>query len=113
MTLMEAAQLLEVAPPDVKSRPLPEAQENLQQWKTTTLKKAYRRAVLRTHPDRGGTEEAFHAVQQAYELLRASRVQPPQRRAQPGFVVHFNGFGSSSTTSDAGGHVTFSFTFEG
>lgn len=33
------------------------------------LKAAYRRAVLRTHPDQGGTPEQFIAVQQAYDRL--------------------------------------------
>ncbi|MBL6717140.1 MAG: J domain-containing protein [Pseudomonadales bacterium] len=35
-----------------------------------TLQQAYRRALKRAHPDTGGSPQAFHAVQQAYESLR-------------------------------------------
>jgi hypothetical protein len=38
------------------------------------LQQYYRRAARRTHPDAGGTNEAFHAVQEAWE--RASRLVP-------------------------------------
>jgi curved DNA-binding protein CbpA len=51
---------------------------------------AYRDAVRRTHPDAGGSAEAFEAVQEAYEALRdparrrAREAQPPPRpRARP------------------------------
>lgn len=36
-----------------------------------TLQQAYRRALQRAHPDTGGSLEAFHAVQEAYQGLRA------------------------------------------
>lgn len=36
------------------------------------LKRAYRERVLKTHPDRGGTSEAFREVQAAYEALQGS-----------------------------------------
>jgi predicted lipid-binding transport protein (Tim44 family) len=36
-----------------------------------TLQLAYRRALQRAHPDTGGSQEAFHAVQEAYQGLRA------------------------------------------
>lgn len=36
-----------------------------------TLQLAYRRALQRAHPDTGGSPEAFHAVQEAYQGLRA------------------------------------------
>jgi hypothetical protein len=36
-----------------------------------TLQQAYRRALQRAHPDTGGSPEAFHAVQEAYQGLRA------------------------------------------
>ncbi|MEA2373191.1 MAG: hypothetical protein QOH12_3585 [Solirubrobacteraceae bacterium] len=45
---------------------------------------AYRAAVRRTHPDAGGSAEAFEAVQEAYEALRetprrgAARTRPRQ-----------------------------------
>ena len=35
------------------------------------LQHAYRRALQRAHPDTGGSPEAFHAVQEAYQGLRA------------------------------------------
>ncbi len=36
-----------------------------------TLQQAYRRALQRAHPDTGGSPEAFHAVREAYQGLRA------------------------------------------
>jgi hypothetical protein len=35
------------------------------------LKKAYRSRSLRTHPDKGGSDEAFRAVNEAYEYVSA------------------------------------------
>lgn len=49
------------------------------------VKQAYRRKALETHPDRGGDEEAFRAVHEAYEvaLVRAERrATRPKRRAK-------------------------------
>lgn len=55
---------------------------------------AYRDAVRRTHPDAGGSADAFEAVQEAYEALRdparrrawgaASPAPPPRPSARPG-----------------------------
>lgn len=36
-----------------------------------SLKKSYKRAAIRAHPDKGGTEEQFHAVTHAYTYLAA------------------------------------------
>ena len=50
---------------------------------------AYREAVRRTHPDAGGSAEAFEAVQEAYEALRdparrrAPGAEPPRQRPRP------------------------------
>ena len=53
---------------------------------------AYRSAVRRTHPDAGGSSEAFEQVQEAYEVLRdparrrrweAERPAPPPRARPP------------------------------
>ena len=38
---------------------------------------AYRRASLRAHPDKGGTQEAFQAVTDAYALLTQGLRRPP------------------------------------
>ena len=35
------------------------------------LKIAYKRASLRTHPDKGGSDAAFRATNEAYEYLKA------------------------------------------
>ena len=53
------------------------------------LKRAYRRALRRAHPDQGGTTEKFAAVQAAWEALDSadpspsgsSRVPRPERRS--------------------------------
>lgn len=34
------------------------------------IKKAYRKAVLKAHPDKGGSSDLFRKVQHAYEVLR-------------------------------------------
>lgn len=36
----------------------------------TELKKAYKKAALRSHPDKGGSEHDFRAVSEAYERLQ-------------------------------------------
>lgn len=41
------------------------------------IKRAYRKKAHKAHPDKGGSEEAFHPIQKAYEVL-----SDPQRRAQ-------------------------------
>lgn len=38
----------------------------------TVLKDAYRKAALKTHPDKGGSVEAFDAVTDAYNLLKGT-----------------------------------------
>lgn len=58
------------------------------------IRAAYRRAAMRCHPDRGGSLEAFQAVQRAYAEL--------QKRACPecdgkGFIVTRNGLFVSKT----------------
>ena len=35
------------------------------------LKSAYRSAVLKTHPDRGGSSESFQEVKKSYQILEA------------------------------------------
>ena len=43
------------------------------------IKRAYRQRALETHPDRGGNDAAFHAVQSAYELALARAARPRRR----------------------------------
>jgi len=43
------------------------------------IKRAYRSRALQTHPDRGGTAEAFHALQNAYEAAVKRRKHRPSR----------------------------------
>ncbi len=47
----------------------------------TEIKTAYRKRALETHPDRGGSNEAFRALQRAYEsaLKRAARPRKKKR----------------------------------
>jgi hypothetical protein len=40
-----------------------------QAFTKTQLKSAYRQALLKTHPDQGGTAETFQAVKKSYEIL--------------------------------------------
>lgn len=42
------------------------------------IKRAYKRRALETHPDQGGDEDAFRAVQRAYEKL-SGKVRPRRR----------------------------------
>ena len=44
------------------------------------IKLAYRKRALATHPDRGGTADAFRAVQSAYEAALERRKHPAKRR---------------------------------
>ena len=43
------------------------------------LKKAYRQAALKAHPDRGGSDEEMLKVNQAYELLKNTGFNPMSR----------------------------------
>lgn len=53
------------------------------------VKHAFRRRALETHPDKGGSEDTFRAVRQAYELLTnpanatASLFVPPRPQPRP------------------------------
>ena len=44
------------------------------------IKKAYKQRALETHPDRGGTVEAFREVIRAYQLAIARRKRPAAKR---------------------------------
>lgn len=55
------------------------------------VRRAWRRRVRETHPDRGGDPGAFAAVQQAYRLLVSGAGPPPRpvlvRRLGPAAVA--------------------------
>ena len=57
------------------------------------IKKAFRRAAVEHHPDRGGNEEAFKEINEAYEVLKDSSKR--QRYDQFGH----SGVGSSAASS--------------
>jgi hypothetical protein len=44
------------------------------------IKRAYRKRALETHPDRGGQEAQFRAVQRAYEKALIAAAKPTKRR---------------------------------
>ncbi len=44
------------------------------------IKRAYKRRALETHPDRGGSSEAFREVAKAYASALARRRRAPKRR---------------------------------
>jgi curved DNA-binding protein CbpA len=46
---------------------------------TTEIKRAYRQRALETHPDRGGTDAAFRALQSAYESALKRRAARPHK----------------------------------
>eukprot|EP00658_Telonema_sp_P-2_P039951 TRINITY_DN2857_c0_g1_i1.p2 TRINITY_DN2857_c0_g1~~TRINITY_DN2857_c0_g1_i1.p2 ORF type:complete len:170 (-),score=22.55 TRINITY_DN2857_c0_g1_i1:290-799(-) len=72
------------------------------------IKSAYRRLALKHHPDTGGTEGAFAAVQEAYEVLgsKTGRAEYDSRNggARPGFRRSYEvkrGFGMRRPPSNA------------
>jgi len=46
---------------------------------TTEIKRAYRQRALAAHPDRGGSDEAFRALQSAYESALKRRAARPNK----------------------------------
>jgi DnaJ domain len=46
---------------------------------TSEIKRAYRQRALETHPDRGGTDAAFRALQSAYESALKRRAARPHK----------------------------------
>ena len=44
------------------------------------IKRAYRLRALEVHPDRGGSDEAFRALHEAYEAALKRRKHPPKSR---------------------------------
>ena len=79
--------------PRLKARDYPHGCELLEEWKAGPLKAAYRAAVKRTHPDKGGTAEEFNAVKTAYERARRVALRDPATRRPP--RVEFRPFGQA------------------
>lgn len=65
------------------------------------IKKAYRSMAMKFHPDRGGDQEKFQEIQEAYNVL-----SDPQKRAQ----MHQQ---QSNPFQNAGGPGGFHFSFGG
>ena len=52
------------------------------------VKKAYRKKAIETHPDKGGNEEDFKKITEAYEILTGKKQEP---RPEPQFQNPFGG----------------------
>ena len=51
------------------------------------LKRAYRRAALKAHPDKGGDARAFQRVAEAYQALEAARTAPSHEPVDSSFFL--------------------------
>jgi molecular chaperone DnaJ len=51
------------------------------------IKKAYKKLALIHHPDKGGSEDTFKRISEAYQILTNKKEQPQQPQSNP-----FNGF---------------------
>ena len=70
------------------------------------IKKAFRRAAIESHPDRGGDEAKFKEVNEAYEVLKDPAKR--QRYDQFGHAgVGGGGFGGGSSGGGFGGFEGF------
>jgi curved DNA-binding protein CbpA len=47
---------------------------------TSSLNKAYRKAALKNHPDKGGNVDAFKKVQEAFEILQSKLAEEEQSK---------------------------------
>ena len=47
------------------------------------IKKAYRKKAVETHPDKGGSEEEFKKITEAYEILIGKREEPREQQKNP------------------------------
>lgn len=110
----ECCRLLGVQPPSLRGcTHFEQAQERLRAWKDGPLKRAYRRAAMDAHPDRGGTNERMQAVNAAYAKLRDElEIKRPTARVGRVVRMHSTGGGTSASTNVTGGwaggsvHVT-------
>jgi molecular chaperone DnaJ len=72
------------------------------------IKKAFRRAAVQHHPDRGGNEEQFKEVNEAYEVLK----DPSKRQRYDQFGHAGVGTGASSGSGPFGGFNGQDFNFD-
>jgi hypothetical protein len=61
------------------------------------VRAAWRRAVLTTHPDRGGDEVAFAQALEAYRALGGGSVARPRRSGVPVVFVRRSGAAARAT----------------
>lgn len=54
------------------------------------IKKAYRKLAATHHPDKGGDEEKFKKINEAYEILSGKRTPPKQQQQNPFHGHHVN-----------------------
>lgn len=89
-----------------------------------TLRAAYRRRLRQTHPDAGGTAEAFHEVQMAWEVLGDDEARadydaymfPPLQEPEPAPAYEHHRGGhhhQSAPESDVGLYTPQSFATRG
>lgn len=63
---------------------------------TDEIKKAYRKKALEHHPDRGGDQEEFKKINEAYQIL-----SDPQKRTQ------YDQFGQAGFSNGSGGYSSY------
>lgn len=89
---------------------------------TKTIKKAFRKAAMKAHPDKGGSEAKMAAVNEAYEVLSNPELRqrfdngddPNDTGSQggnpfAGFQSHFAGFGGFGGSGSGGGGADHPF----
>lgn len=54
--------------------------DKFEELTTSSLTKAYRKAALKNHPDKGGNVDAFKRVQEAFEILQSKLAEEEQSK---------------------------------
>jgi len=101
----EACRLLGVEPPQVAKHSPAQARASLDDWKTSTLRVAWRALVARSHPDRA-TDEDDRRVRTAHTAkLNAARDRLMElqvvvrQKPRPSFSIRFHWSGSTMGTA--------------